>query len=79
MKIFILLVLVASAYANISSEYAGYVRQSWDQVKKSEVEILYYVFKHNPDIQAKFPMFAGKELDSLKNTAPFALHATRIV
>jgi hypothetical protein len=78
-KFLILLVLVAGAYAVMNEQEANLVRSSWDQVKKHEVDILYAIFSDNPDIQAKFTQFAGKNLDSLKGTTEFATHATRIV
>jgi hypothetical protein len=55
------------------------VKSTWNTVKYSESDILYNVFKSYPDIQAKFPQFAGKDLDSIKDSAPFATHATRII
>ena len=79
MKFLILAVLVAGAYASMDANEAKLVRNSWNQVKKNEVDILYTIFKDNSDIQAKFPQFAGKNLDSIKGTSDFALHASRIV
>lgn len=79
MKFLILAILVAGAYASMDANEAKLVRDSWNQVKKNEVDILYTIFKDNPDIQAKFGIFAGKDLNSLKGTAAFAQHATRIV
>lgn len=55
------------------------VRAGWNAIKMDEVDILYSVFKAYPDIQARFPKFVNKDLDTLKDTASFALHATRIV
>nr|AAB27064.1 hemoglobin component VII [Tokunagayusurika akamusi=midges, 4th-instar larva, Peptide, 150 aa] [Tokunagayusurika akamusi]1X46_A Chain A, hemoglobin component VII [Tokunagayusurika akamusi] len=55
------------------------VKSSWAQIHDKEVDILYNFFKSYPASQAKFSAFAGKDLESLKDTAPFALHATRIV
>nr|prf hemoglobin CTTIIbeta [Chironomus thummi thummi] len=65
--------------APLSADEASLVRGSWAQVKHSEVDILYYIFKANPDIMAKFPQFAGKDLETLKGTGQFATHAGRIV
>lgn len=79
MKFLILAVLVAGAYASVSSGEADLVRSTWSQVKNDEAGILYAIFKENPDIQAKFPAFVGKDLDSLKGTSEFTLHASRIV
>nr|BAO18448.1 globin [Polypedilum nubifer] len=55
------------------------VKSTWAAVNHDEVEILYAVFKAHPDIQARFPKFAGKDLDSIKGSADFAIHASRIV
>nr|BAO18434.1 globin [Polypedilum nubifer] len=81
MKFLIVLALVgaAVAYTPLSSGDADVVRSAWDKVKHSEVDILAAVFSAHPDIQAKFPAFVGKDLDSIKGSAAFALHATRIV
>jgi hemoglobin-like flavoprotein len=57
----------------------GLVKSSWSKVKFNEIDILYYILKKYPNIQAKFPMFAGKDLDTLKDTGKFAVHAGRIV
>jgi len=80
MKFLVLALCIASAIAApLSADQASLVRGSWSQVKHNEVDILYYIFDANPDIMAKFPQFAGKDLASLKNTASFATHAGRIV
>ncbi|KAG5666741.1 hypothetical protein PVAND_014753 [Polypedilum vanderplanki] len=80
MKFLIVLACIAAASAApLSADQAGLVRGAWDKVKHSEVEILAAVFSAYPDIQARFPKFAGKELSSIKGSADFALHATRIV
>nr|P18968.1 RecName: Full=Globin CTT-Y; AltName: Full=HBY; Flags: Precursor [Chironomus piger]CAA39720.1 Ctp HbY [Chironomus thummi] len=55
------------------------MQEAWNTMKNEEVEILYTVFKAYPDIQAKFPQFVGKDLETIKGTAEFAVHATRIV
>lgn len=73
------LCIAAASAAVLTSEQATLVQSSWEQVKFNEVDILYAIFKAYPDIQAKFPQFAGKDLDSLKDTAPFATHAGRII
>ncbi|XP_070504427.1 globin CTT-V [Chironomus tepperi] len=81
MKFFAVLALcIVGAIAHpLTADEASLVKSSWDQVKHNEVDILAAVFKAYPDIQAKFPQFAGKDLDSVKETAAFATHATRIV
>jgi hypothetical protein len=81
MKFLIVLALIgaAVAYDPLTADEAHLVQAAWGQVKSNEVDILYAVFKAYPDIQARFPAFVGKNLDEVKGTAPFALHATRIV
>nr|BAO18453.1 globin [Polypedilum nubifer] len=81
MKFLIVLALIgaAAAYTPLSSDQYSLVKSTWDQVSHNEVDILYAIFKAYPDIQAKFPQFNGKDLDSVKGTPDFALHATRIV
>ncbi|KAG5666738.1 hypothetical protein PVAND_014750 [Polypedilum vanderplanki] len=80
MKFLILCALFAIASADfLSVEQAETLRETWNKIKHNEVDILYSIFKAYPDIQAKFPKFAGKDLDSIKGSADFALHATRIV
>jgi hypothetical protein len=80
MKFVILaLCIAAAAAAPLTSDQADLVKSSWAQVKHQEIDILYAVFKAHPDIQARFPAFVGKDLDSIKDTGKFALHATRIV
>ncbi|XP_070504467.1 globin CTT-VIIB-7-like [Chironomus tepperi] len=81
MKFFAVLALcVVGAIASpLSADEAALLKSSWKQVSHNEVEILAAVFAAYPDIQAKFPQFAGKDLASVKDTAAFATHATRIV
>ncbi|XP_070504386.1 globin CTT-VIIB-3-like [Chironomus tepperi] len=81
MKFFAVLALcVVGAIASpLTADEAGLVQSSWKQVSHNEVEILAAVFAAYPDIQAKFPQFAGKDLAAVKDTAAFATHATRIV
>ncbi|KAG5666742.1 hypothetical protein PVAND_014754 [Polypedilum vanderplanki] len=80
MKFLIVLALIGAAAATpLTADQAALVKGAWDKVKTSEVEILAAVFSAYPDIQAKFPAFAGKDLASVKGSAAFALHATRIV
>ena len=69
-----------STFAEIfNAEEYKLFSSSWNTVKHNEVDILYYVFKNYPEMQARFPAFVGKDLDSIKGSAAFALHATRIV
>nr|prf hemoglobin CTTIX [Chironomus thummi thummi] len=63
----------------VSSDEANAIRASWAGVKHNEVDILAAVFSDHPDIQARFPQFAGKDLASIKDTGAFATHAGRIV
>ncbi|KAG5666740.1 hypothetical protein PVAND_014752 [Polypedilum vanderplanki] len=80
MKFLIVLALIGAAAATpLTADQAALVQGAWSKVKTSEVEILAAVFSAYPDIQAKFPKFAGKELSAIKGSADFALHATRIV
>jgi hemoglobin-like flavoprotein len=80
MKYLILALCVAGAFAApLNSQEASYVQSTWNQVKKNEIDILYYIFQQYPDIKARFPAFVGKDMDALKSSGPFALHATRIV
>lgn len=81
MKLFILTLCIVAASCDLiplNDEQANLVRSSWNQVKHNEVDILAAIFKANPDIQARFPQFAGKDLDSIKGTGPFATHAGTI-
>lgn len=55
------------------------VRAGWNAIKMNEVDILYNLFKAYPSLQARFPKFVGKDLETIKDSAAFALHATRIV
>lgn len=76
----VLALCIAAASATVlSTEQSTLVKSTWDSVKHNEVDILYTIFKAYPDIMAKFPQFAGKDLDSIKGSAPFATHAGRIV
>lgn len=71
-------VLVAGAYA-LTADEANLVKGSWDKVKTQEDGILYAIFKDNPEIQAKFVMFAGKNLEEIKGQDDFKKHADKIV
>jgi hypothetical protein len=84
MKFLILALCVVVAAADphwvmLPADEVNLVKSTWKAISHDEVEILYAVFKAHPDIQARFPAFVGKDLDTLKGTAPFALHAARIV
>jgi hemoglobin-like flavoprotein len=84
MKFLVLALCVVAAAADphwllLDAGEVAAVKSTWDQVKNSEVDILYAVFKAYPDIQARFPAFTGKDLESIKGSSAFALHATRIV
>jgi hypothetical protein len=83
MKLLIVLAaIVCAASAQVkdfTAEETALVTKSWDAVKHNEVDILYAIFKAYPDIQARFPKFVGKDLETVKDTAEFAFHAVRIV
>ena len=66
-------------WVTLDADEVALVKDSWHKVYHNEVDILYAVFKAHPDIQAKFSAFSGKDLDTIKDTAKFALHAGRIV
>ena len=81
MKFFAVLALcvVGAIAAPLSADQAALVKSTWAQVKNNEVDILAAVFTAYPDIQARFPQFAGKDVASLRDTGAFATHAGRIV
>ena len=81
MKFFAVLALciVGAIASPLTADEASLVQSSWKQVSHNEVDILAAVFTAYPDIQAKFPQFAGKDLASIKDTGAFATHAGRIV
>lgn len=80
MKFFIIALCCVAAVSGSKWMDAGEAKLVQDSLSKvKDVDILYAVFKDNPDIQAKFTQFAGKNLDELKGTPAFALHAGRIV
>lgn len=79
MKFLILAVLVAGAYASVSSDQASIVRSTWAQVSNNEADILFAIFSAYPDIQARFPAFVGQNLNALRSTPAFTLHASRII
>jgi hypothetical protein len=82
---FLILALCAVAavadpqYVMLDTNEVELVKSSWMKVRFNEVDILYNIFKLYPDIQGKFSMFAGKDLEAVKDTWQFALHAGRIV
>ncbi|XP_070504471.1 globin CTT-W-like [Chironomus tepperi] len=78
MKFLVILTLCVAGVLT-HCDKAPYIKAAWNQIKHNEVDILYSVFKTYPEIQDKFPQFAGKDLETVKDTAPFAVHATRIV
>lgn len=79
MKFLILAMCVAAAMAGPTAEQVSVAKKSWDTVKNKQVDILYAVFKANPDIQNTFTQFAGKDLDAIKGTPEFSTHAGRVV
>nr|BAN67573.1 globin [Polypedilum vanderplanki] len=84
MKFLILALCVAAVAADphwlvLPANEVAAVKSTWNSIKHDEVAILEAVFKAYPDIQARFPKFAGKSLDSIKGSADFAIHASRIV
>lgn len=78
LAVFVVLVAGACA-APLTADQAKIMKSTWEGVKHNEVDILYYIFKSYPEIQARFPLFVGKDLDSIKGTPEFTTHATRIV
>lgn len=84
MKFLVVAVCIIAAIADpiwvtLDDSEVMIVKSTWNSVKSQEVEILAAIFKEYPDIQARFPGFVNKNVDELKETAKFALHATRIV
>jgi hypothetical protein len=81
MKVAIILIsCIIAVFADYTTEdVAMKSKVLWDKVKHKEIEILYYVFKNFPEMQARFPAFVGKDVDSIKDSAAFAIHATRII
>ena len=77
MKFFAVLALciVGAIAAPLTADEAALVKSTWAQVKNNEVDILAAVFTAYPDIQARFPQFAGKDVASLRDTGAFATHA----
>jgi hemoglobin-like flavoprotein len=81
MKFFAVLALciVGACAAPLTSDEATLIKSTFAQIKNNEVDILYNFFEMYPAAQARFPAFVGKDLASLKDTAKFATHATRII
>lgn len=81
MKFLVVLALcIVSAIADpLTAGEASLVKDSWHKVHHNEVAILANFFQQHPEHQARFPAFVGKDLATLKDTAKFATHATRIV
>lgn len=78
MKI-IIIVAFCIAAASADCEHAPIVRASFNEVRHNEADILYNIFKSYPGIQARFPQFAGKDPEEIKETAEFSIHAARII
>ncbi|KAG5679580.1 hypothetical protein PVAND_009140 [Polypedilum vanderplanki] len=80
MKLLLLaLCCVASASAFLSGPGAAKIQGDLGKVKGKEVDIVYTVFKQNPDIYAKFTKFSGKTPDDIKSTPEFATLAKQII
>lgn len=79
MKFLILALCVAAAMAGPTADQIAAAKASWNGVKSKQVDVLYAIFKANPDIQAAFSQFAGKDVDAIKGTPEFATYAGRIV
>ena len=84
MKFLVLALCVVAAMADphwvtLTADEVTGVQSTWNEIKNNEADILYAVFKAYPDIQARFPAFVGKDLDSIKGSAAFTMHASRIV
>ena len=76
---FLVLALCFAAASALTADQITTVQTSFNGVKGDSVGILYAIFKADPTIMAKFTQFAGKDLESIKGTAPFEAHANRIV
>lgn len=84
MKFLVIAVCIIAAIADpvwvtLDDKEVGLVKSTWNSVKNQEIEMLAAIFKDYPNIQARFPGFVNKNVDELKETPKFALHATRIV
>lgn len=84
MKYFVLVLCVVAAMADphlvtLDAHEVQQVQTAWKAVHHNEIEILYTIFKEHPDIMARFPKFHGKDLEKLKGTVDFAVHAGRII
>ncbi|CAG9801277.1 unnamed protein product [Chironomus riparius] len=75
------LAILVFCVAAVSAQYemAPIVQASFNEVRHNEADILYNIFKSYPGIQARFPQFAGKDPEEIKETAEFAIHAGRII
>jgi hypothetical protein len=71
--------IIAAASASVDSNEAALVQSTWAQVRNNEADILFAIFQAYPDIQARFPAFVGQDLNSLRGSSAFTLHASRIV
>lgn len=78
MKFFIVALCIAAASA-LSTDHIALVQKTFGTVREHPGDILYAIFKADPSIQAKFPQFAGKDLEALRGTGPFDEHAGNIV
>jgi hypothetical protein len=84
MKLIVIVLCIVCVIANphwdnLDEEEIASIKRTWNQVKMNEIEILYNILKDHPEIMAKFPQFVGKDLEELKGTNQFGIHATRIV
>ncbi|XP_070504437.1 globin CTT-VIII-like [Chironomus tepperi] len=81
MKYLVLVLCIAVATADRTPQSASDLakfKEAWATFKQNEVQVVYTVFKENPEIQDKFPQFAGKDIDSVKDTEAFAAHSGRV-
>jgi hypothetical protein len=83
MKLLIVIfTLICATTAHINPpthDEAKLVADIWDAVRLNNLDILYVVFRDFPDIQASFPKFAGKDLDTIAMTPEFETQANHIV
>ncbi|KAL7051863.1 hypothetical protein ACKWTF_004664 [Chironomus riparius] len=79
LALYVVTVMADPHWITLDAHEVEQVKATWKAVSHDEVEILAAVFKAHPDIQARFPHFAGKDLDSIKDSSDFAVHAGRIV
>ncbi|CAG9801289.1 unnamed protein product [Chironomus riparius] len=82
MKLLIIAFCIIAASCDIvllKADQINLIKESFNQIKDNKVDILYAVFKDNQEIKDKFPQFAGKDLESIKESREFKNHAAKII